>query len=98
MSAARPPRSCTAFAGERLPGIHWEVRAEGSAADVSARATWADGTWRLEMSRALVTGHADDAELPLGGVRVGAIAVFDRNAGEDKSVSGDLHFDFGALR
>jgi hypothetical protein len=50
------------------------------------------------MGRVLVTGHDDDAELPLGGVRVGAIAVFDRNAGEDKSVSGDLHFDFGALR
>jgi len=86
------------FKGDKLPGIHWDVKAEGSVADVSAKARWADGTWRLEMSRALVTGHADDAEMPSDGVRVGAIAVFDRNAGEDKSVSGDLHYDFGALR
>ena len=86
------------FQGDKLPGIVWEGTPGGSAADVAARATWADGHWQLEMSRALVTGHADDAELPLGGVRVGAIAVFDRNGGEDKSVSGDLHYDFGALR
>ena len=81
-----------------MPGIVWEDAPQGSVADVAAKATWAEGHWRLEMSRALVTGHADDAELPLGGVRVGAIAVFDRNGAEDKSVSGDLHFDFGALR
>jgi hypothetical protein len=86
------------FQGDKLPGIHWDVKAEGSVADVSAKANWSDGTWRLEMSRVLDTGHDDDAVLPAGEVRVGAIAVFDRNAGEDKSVSGDLHFDFGALR
>jgi hypothetical protein len=31
-------------------------------------------------------------------VRVGAIAVFDRNNAEHKNVSGDLHYDFGDLR
>ncbi len=87
------------FQGDKLPGIVWgESQPEGSVADVSAKAVWVDGHWHLEMSRLLVTGHADDAELPLGAVRVGAIAVFDRNDAEHKSVSGDLHFDFGALR
>jgi len=92
----RPDRKV--FQGDRLPGIEWPGPPSGSAADVAARATWADGHWRLEMARALVTGHADDAELPRGQVRVGAIAVFDRNSSEHKSVSGDLHFDLGALR
>jgi hypothetical protein len=86
------------FQGDKLPGIKWDATPDGSAADVRAKGVWADGHWQLEMSRALVTGHDDDAELPLGAMRVGAVAVFDRNSGEHKSVSGDLHYDFSALR
>jgi len=32
--------------------------------DVHARATWADGTWTLELARRRVTGDADDVQLP----------------------------------
>jgi len=92
----RPDRRT--FQGDKLPGVAWESPPTGSAADILAQGVWADGHWQLEMSRALVTGHEDDAELPLGALRVGAVAVFDRNSGEHKSVSGDLHYDFSALR
>lgn len=86
------------FQGERLPGVVWEATPEGSVADVAAKGRWHDGHWSLEMSRALDTGHDDDVVLPRDGIHVGAIAVFDREDGEDKSVSGDLHFDFGGSR
>lgn len=93
---AKPERKT--FQGEKLPGIDWTGAPAGSAADVTAKGTWVDGHWQVEMSRALATGHDDDAVLPPGAIRVGAIAVFDRQGAEHKSVSGDLHFDFGALR
>lgn len=95
-ATAKPDRKN--FQGDKLPGIEWPGPPDGSAADVAAKGAWVDGHWQVEMSRALVTGHDDDAELPLGAIRVGAIAVFDRNDAEHKSVSGDLHFDFRALR
>lgn len=58
----------------------------GSAADVAARGAWHDGWWTLEMSRALVTGHADDA--PFGAADVPfALAVLDRAEDEDHATS-----------
>ncbi len=58
----------------------------GSAADVAARGEWRDGWWTLEMSRVLVTGHADDA--PFGAADVPfAVAVLDRAEDEDHSTS-----------
>lgn len=37
--------------------------------DVRARATWADGTWTLELARRRLTGDPDDAQFPLRDAR-----------------------------
>ncbi|HEY5719239.1 MAG TPA: ethylbenzene dehydrogenase-related protein [Gammaproteobacteria bacterium] len=92
----RPDRN--KFAGDRLPGIEQLPSPAGSVADVSAKGAWVDGHWQLELSRKLDTGHADDAVLAKGKQRRGAIGVFERGSAEHKSVSGELLFDFGALR
>ncbi|RMF88535.1 MAG: hypothetical protein D6736_10250 [Nitrospinota bacterium] len=51
----------TVKAGDILPR---EVlaRAEGSRGDITAKGRWANGTWTLELQRALVTGHEDDIQ------------------------------------
>ena len=58
-----------------------------SAADVSARGTWSDGWWTLELARALTTGHADDR--PLGGLDSVpfALAFLDRALDEEHTTS-----------
>jgi len=85
---------------DSLPGIQQNSAPDGSVADVRAKGVWADGFWNLEFSRALDTGNSDDAALNQGSAvtKIGAIAVFNRAASEHKSVSGDLLFDFSALR
>lgn len=65
----------------------------GSRADVKAKGVWRDGFWQVEFSRALDTGHADDARLQPGRTIRGAIAVFDRGYDQHKSVSGTLRFE-----
>jgi len=87
----RPDRKT--YAGDKLPGIEQTGNPSGSVADVRAKGRWADGHWQLEMSRALDTGHADDAALVPGKVHRGAIAVFERGYSEHKSASGELHFE-----
>lgn len=92
----RPDRKT--FAGDTLPGVEMTGAQSGSVADVRAQGVWADGHWQLEMSRDLSTGHADDVALDQVATKLGAIGAFNRAASEHKSVSGDLQFDFSALR
>lgn len=80
-----------------LPGVMPQP-AEGSAADVAARGIWANGRWTVEFERKLDTGHADDVVLAPGGKLSGAVAVFNKSASENKSVSGLLIFDFSAIK
>ena len=84
-------------AGERLPSFEVLKSPAGSIADVTAKGRWAAGKWSLELSRKLDTGHADDAAFAAGKKLLGQIAVFNRGADENKSVSESLLFDFGAL-
>jgi hypothetical protein len=49
------------------------------------------------MSRALLTGNADDAGFKPGQKLLGQIAVFNRSSDEHKSISEPLLFDFGAI-
>lgn len=76
------------------PGITQQGAGSGSLVDVTAKGIWRDGFWHLEMSRALNTGHEDDAILGQGKIIQGAIAVFDGEGDEHKSVSGTLNFQF----
>lgn len=62
---------------ELMPGYKLNEGAAGSVADVSAHGRWVDGKWVLELSRALNTGHEDDAVIPREGEIDLAFAVFD---------------------
>ncbi|MGB5742136.1 MAG: ethylbenzene dehydrogenase-related protein, partial [Sedimenticolaceae bacterium] len=67
----------------------------GSVADVAARGVWSQGKWRLELSRKLSTGNADDVALPQRpGSVAGGIAVFDHSENDDHAISDTLAFDF----
>lgn len=90
----RPPREKTV---DSLPSIELAANPAGSVADVAARGVWKAGYWNLEMSRALVTGNADDAAFKPGLKLLGQIAVFNRSSDEHKSISEPLLFDFGAI-
>jgi len=62
----------------------------GSAADVRAKGAWADGWWTVELSRALSTGHADDADLSGNEEVLFALAVLDHAEDEEHATSGVL--------
>lgn len=83
--------------GETLPSFE-PASAAGSAADVAAKGEWKAGFWHLEFSRALDTGHADDAVFRPGQKILGQIAVFNKGYAEHKSVSEPLLFDFAAIK
>jgi hypothetical protein len=83
-------------AGERLPSFELQKSPAGSIADVAAKGRWAAGKWSLEFSRKIDTGYADDAQFAAGRKLLGQIAVFNRGADENKSVSEPLLFDFAA--
>jgi hypothetical protein len=70
----------------------------GSGADVAAKGVWKAGHWSLEFARALNTSRADDVVFKPGGKLLGQIAVFNRSAAENKSVSEPLLFDFSAVK
>lgn len=72
--------------GGRTPQYAAQVPS-GSASDVRARGTWQDGTWTLELSRPLSTGHADDAELAGRDTVAFSLAILDRADDEDHAVS-----------
>ena len=64
--------------------------AQGSRADVTSSATYADGKWTVVLKRKLNTGHDDDAEFKPGSKTSFAAAVFDNtdaNAGNEHSKS-----------
>ena len=84
------------FQGNTLPGVEQTGNASGSVADVSAKATWQDGYWSLEMRRALDTGHEDDTPIAPGSELRGAIAAFNRTGADHKSISGTLLFQVAA--
>ncbi|MBF0342039.1 MAG: hypothetical protein HQL95_13910 [Magnetococcales bacterium] len=84
----------TAKGQDEEPGILQTGPGSGSLVDVQARGVWREGFWHLEMSRALNTGHEDDVILGGGQTIPGAIAIFDREGNEHKSVSGTLNFIF----
>jgi hypothetical protein len=62
----------------------------GSAADVEARGTWADGKWTVEWKRKLNTGNKDDTAFVAGKAVEFAVAVFDCAEKADHEVSGKL--------
>jgi len=57
----------------------------GSAADVRAKGTWADGKWTLEFERELDTGHADDTAFRCGRAYSMAVGTHDRTGDMDKA-------------
>lgn len=68
---------------------------KGSVADIKATGVWKDGVWRLELSRKLETGNADDVAFPKNqGKVLGGIAVFDQSENDDHVISDTLTFDF----
>lgn len=83
--------------GQRVPNVATQ-KASGSIADVAAKGAWKEGAWRLEFSRKLNTGNADDVPFKAGQKLVGQIGVFNRGEAEHKSVSEPLTFDFSAVR
>lgn len=83
---------------ERAPAFETSRTPSGSVADVTAKARWSGGYWNLELSRKLDTGYGDDVELKAGLKLLGQVAVFNRGADENKSVSDPLLFDFSAIK
>lgn len=91
----RPPAQP---AGERVVSIELNDKPDGSVADVAAKGRWSKNAWSLELARKLDTGNADDVVFRAGQKMLFQIAVFNRNADENKSVSEPLLLDLGALR
>ena len=67
----------------------------GSAADVEAKGTYADGKWTVEFKRKLATGNKDDAAFDLSKPVAFAVATFDSNEHSEHLVSGKLLLKFG---
>ncbi|MBI2313117.1 MAG: hypothetical protein HYU77_11515 [Betaproteobacteria bacterium] len=91
----RPPQEKGA---ERIPSVELTGSAAGSLADVAARGVWKNGYWNLELSRKLDTGHSDDVVLRAGQKINAQIAVFNRAADENKSVSEIFVLDLAAVK
>ena len=80
-----------------MPRYEVNTNAQGSIADIKAKGVWRDGHWYLEISRALNTGHADDAVVPANGEIQIALAAFNNVDGESHSVSDALVLRTGAV-
>ena len=65
----------------------------GSAADVRAKGSCADGSWTLELGRQLDTGHSDDTAFDTSRKYLFAVATHDRTGDMDKA-SGVLELVF----
>lgn len=63
-----------------LPG-----KPTGSAADVRAKGTWAEGWWTLELERRLDTGHDDDTKFQSGKTYRMGVSTHDRTGDMDKA-------------
>jgi len=79
---------------KQMPKYLLLANPQGSITDVKARGVWLDGSWRLELSRRLDTGHSDDVRFVLDQAVRGGIAVFDASENEDHFISKTLLFQF----
>lgn len=70
-----------------MPRYDVNLKPEGSIADIKAKGVWREGRWYLELSRALDTGHADDAVINPSGTIEFAVAAFNNVDGRKHSVS-----------
>lgn len=57
----------------------------GSAGDVRAKGTWAEGWWTLELERKLDTGHEDDTKFDTGRAYSMGVSAHDRTGDMDKA-------------
>ncbi len=65
---------------------------QGSRADVRARGTWSYGTWTIEFSRKLKTGHEDDLAMEIGESYLFGVSCFEIAGGEvDSSLTQPLY-------
>ena len=85
-------------AAQQAPSFELLTNASGSLADVRAKGVWKAGHWNLEFARKMNTGNADDIAFKPGLKVLGQVAVFNRGADENKSVSEPLLFDFSAVK
>lgn len=65
--------------GDILPGFILNTRTDGSAADLDASGSWANGMWTITLRRKLTTGHKDDVALMPGQSYPIGLAVHDDN-------------------
>lgn len=79
---------------ELMPKYELFPNPSGSIADVKARGIWRNGSWHLELSRKLDTGHSDDAQFFSSQTVRGGIAVFDASPDESHIISETLVFQF----
>ena len=84
--AAMCPEDATFKKGTILPR---EVLAKpvGSRGDIEAKAIWKDGTWTLEIKRALNTGHADDVQFNTSKEYYFGVAIFDNGDGKEHAIT-----------
>lgn len=77
------------YAGERMPR-YIPRTPSGSMADVTAKGSWQDGFWTVELSRRLSTGDPADVVFAPGRDSLFSVAVFDSREGIDHSTSKEL--------
>lgn len=77
---AAPTENKGARVSQYLPG-----KPTGSAGDVQAKGSWADGKWTLELARKLKTGNSDDTEFALSRAYKMAVAVHNDTGDMDKA-------------
>ena len=77
------------YTGERIPR-YISRTPSGSMADVSAKGSWKDGFWTVELSRRLATGDPADVVFAAGRESYFSIAVFNSREGIDHSTSKEL--------
>ncbi|MBI5120074.1 MAG: hypothetical protein HZA67_03660 [Rhodospirillales bacterium] len=65
--------------GDILPGFILNPATDGSASDLNASGTWANGEWTMIVSRKLDTGQKDDVALAPGQTYPVGLAVHDDN-------------------
>jgi hypothetical protein len=58
---------------------------DGSAADVQAKGSWADGKWILEFARALKTGNDDDTQFDIARSYLMAVSTHDHTGDMDRA-------------
>lgn len=75
--------------GALLPA-YLSTHPTGNRGDIDAAGRWAEGTWTIELSRALVTGYGEDVQFGEPGVYPFGLAVMDNGGGKVHRTSGPL--------